>query len=207
MPSCAPVRPDPTLVDGDHSRHRELTELLAEAAVGDRSAWEELVDRFEGFLLHIARRYGLPPDEAADVVQDTWLQLMANAHRIRNADSLPGWLKTTATRKSWEATRRRRREIPTADCGAALSEVFDLEDRLDAITHLRHLRQAVGMLPPRERALMELLLEPDSPSYQQISRRLGMPVGAIGPVRQRALRRLRALLEEPKPAAAFRASA
>lgn len=207
MSSCAPVYPDPILVDGDHSPHRELTELLTEAAGGDRSAWEELVDRFEGFLFHIAHRYGLPPDEAADVVQDTWLQLLTHAHQIRKADSLPGWLKTTATRKSWEATRRRRREIPTAGCGAASSEVCDLEDRLDAITYLRHLRQAVGMLPPRERALMELLLEPDSPSYQQISKRLGMPVGAIGPVRQRALRRLRALLEEPKPAAAFRASA
>jgi DNA-directed RNA polymerase specialized sigma24 family protein len=63
------------------------------------------------------------------------------------------------------------------------------------------------MLPPRKRALIELLLEPDSPSYQEISRRLGMPVGSIGPVRQRALHRLRARLEEPKPEAALLASA
>jgi DNA-directed RNA polymerase specialized sigma24 family protein len=128
MPSCVPVSLDPSLVDCGHSRRRDLTQLLAEAAVGDPHAWKELIDRFGGLLLHITRRYGLTPDEVADVVQDTWLQLLTNAHQIRNPDSLPGWLTTTATRKSWEATRRRWREIPLGDCGAISSEVLDLEE-------------------------------------------------------------------------------
>lgn len=49
-------------------------------------------------------------------------------------------------------------------------------------------------LPGRERQLVELLLDPAQPTYAQISEQLGTPMGAIGPVRHRAIRRLRALL-------------
>jgi DNA-directed RNA polymerase specialized sigma24 family protein len=41
---------------------------------------------------------------------------------------------------------------------------------------------------------VELFLEPEPLTYREISARLGIPVGSIGPVRGRALRRLRGLL-------------
>ena len=38
---------------------------------------------------------------------------------------------------------------------------------------------------------MRLLDSPEEPSYEEISRRLSMPIGSIGPTRARALERLR----------------
>ena len=54
-------------------------------------------------------------------------------------------------------------------------------------------RQALARLPERDRRLLTLLVNP-SVDYAYISKTLGMPVGSIGPTRQRALRRLRAEL-------------
>jgi DNA-directed RNA polymerase specialized sigma24 family protein len=43
---------------------------------------------------------------------------------------------------------------------------------------------------------MRLLVEDDRPNYREISRKLGMPIGSIGPTRARILARLRTALEE-----------
>jgi DNA-directed RNA polymerase specialized sigma24 family protein len=57
----------------------------------------------------------------------------------------------------------------------------------------RHEALLAGLaeLGPRDRQLLHLLLEDPVPSYAEISRRIGMPVGGIGPTRARALDRLR----------------
>ena len=57
------------------------------------------------------------------------------------------------------------------------------------------MQRALDQLPPRWRALLVLLAMDPAPSYEEISQRLSMPVGSIGPTRGRALRRLHVLLE------------
>jgi RNA polymerase sigma factor (sigma-70 family) len=53
------------------------------------------------------------------------------------------------------------------------------------------LREAFGQLRPRCRELLELLFAEPAPSYHQISARLGMKTGSIGPTRLRCLSELR----------------
>lgn len=186
---CPPPRPDP----GATAR----ADLLAAAAAGDEQAWRALVARHRGLLLHVTRRHGLSAEEADDVVQETWVRLLQHVDVIRDAERLPGWLATTARRECIARRRRGWRESLTPDgsCPEAAAETADPGDRWEAERRAALLRQAVTRLPDRERALVEVLLEPEPLSYAQISRRLCMPVGSIGPVRARALRRLQALLD------------
>jgi DNA-directed RNA polymerase specialized sigma24 family protein len=46
-------------------------------------------------------------------------------------------------------------------------------------------------LPERQRVVLAELLKRGDQSYLDLSRRLGLPVGSIGPTRQRAVTRLR----------------
>jgi len=46
-------------------------------------------------------------------------------------------------------------------------------------------------LRPSDQALLRLLTADPRPSYDEISAALDMPIGSIGPTRQRALARLR----------------
>ena len=52
-------------------------------------------------------------------------------------------------------------------------------------------REAFGQLPPGCQQLLALLIEDPALPYAEISARLGVPVGSIGPSRRRCLDKLR----------------
>ena len=53
------------------------------------------------------------------------------------------------------------------------------------------MREAVALLPERDRDLLALLFADPPLPYSEIGRRLGMSVGSIGPTRARCLSKLR----------------
>ena len=53
------------------------------------------------------------------------------------------------------------------------------------------LRAAFAELPPMCHELLSMLMSDPAPAYAEISARLGMAVGSIGPTRARCLERLR----------------
>ena len=53
------------------------------------------------------------------------------------------------------------------------------------------LQQAFRELPPSYQQLLALLIHDPPLSYAEISARLGIPIGTIGPTRQRCLEKLR----------------
>ena len=165
----------------------------------DEAAWRAAVERYEGLLFWTARRYRLTDEETADVVQETWARLLEHLDDIRDPERITGWLSTTAARQCLAVIRRRHREAPSPQESVDGVDTWDADDRLDAERRAIALRRAIAALSRRERELMEVFLEPEPPSYAEISRRLSMPIGSIGPVRGRAMRRLRAMLErEPQ---------
>jgi DNA-directed RNA polymerase specialized sigma24 family protein len=54
------------------------------------------------------------------------------------------------------------------------------------------LHAAIARLTGRQRELLSLLVRRPELSYEEVSRELDMPVGSIGPTRERAFERLRA---------------
>ncbi|HEY6798582.1 MAG TPA: sigma-70 family RNA polymerase sigma factor [Kineosporiaceae bacterium] len=180
--------------------------LLEAAGSGDPVAWGTLVAQNDRLLHYVVGKYRLQSHDAADVVQITWLRLVENLGRIRDPERLPGWLSTTATRAALATSRRRTRETTVEGFDMVDPDAGDVAERVATKLQLERLRQALRTLPARDRRLLEMLMLPEEPSYQEISRRLGMPIGSIGPVRQRALARLRVMLAEPATACRPRTS-
>jgi RNA polymerase sigma factor (sigma-70 family) len=170
--------------------------LLAAAAAGERAAWDSLVDRFTGLLWAVARAHRLRDSDAADVVQTTWLRLVENLGRIEDPERLPGWLATTARRECLAVLHRSHREPAYGDDGP-LRSIPDPRGPLDSalLTHERDaaLWALVDELPERCRALIRVLLADPPPAYAEVAAALDMPVGSIGPTRQRCLSSLRSL--------------
>jgi len=111
----------------------------------------------------------------------------------------PGWLATTMRRFSAAAIRRRHRESPASDWIDTFAPK-DLAPELADAVAMEHatarLHQAITQLPERERCLIQLQFGPANHGYTQIIRSMHMPIGSIGPIRGRALRRLRTLLHD-----------
>lgn len=179
----------------DGSRDAEAGDLVRAAAAGDSGAWQALVERFGGLVWSIARANGLDRVDGADVVQTVWLRLVDNMHRLREPDRVGGWLASTARHESIRVSRQRQRNVPTDD--AAVLDRSGGSDDDPARGMLRRerdvaLRGLVADLPGRWQDLLELLMAEPALSYADVAVGLGVPVGSIGPTRQRCLRTLRA---------------
>jgi len=169
--------------------------LVVRARSGDQQAWDALVERYAPLIWFICRRYRLGEADAGDVGQNVWLQLVDQLDRIRDPAALPGWLATTTRRECDRALRAARKphvagqaleaeDIPDEQTGMA-------EHELLAAERSAALREAFTDLPLCCQRLIALLTEDPPVPYAQISARLGIPVGSIGPNRGRCLDKLR----------------
>lgn len=168
--------------------------LLAAAADGDQSAWDALVARYAGLVWSVARGYRLQVGETDDAVQNTWLRLVENLGRIHDPEHLGSWLATTARRECLQVLRRRGRiGYPTDDLAG--DPVIDPGPALDAglldDERAAALWAAVNTLPQRCWGLLRVLMASPPPSYAEVSAALDIPIGSIGPTRQRCLEQLR----------------
>ncbi len=143
-------------------------------------------------LLAQAARFGLTPWQRQDLEQRVWLTLLENASKIRDAACLPGWLATTARRTAMHIRYQGDRELVVDELPEAVGHDSDVEDQfLDAELAVE-LRTAIAHLPRRQQSVVEALM--NDMSYEDLSSRYGIPIGSIGPTRQRALSTLRLAL-------------
>lgn len=172
-----------------------ITFLVGAAAAGDEGAWQEIVDRYSPLLASVIRRHELTTAEAQDVAQTVWLRLVEHLRNLREPRALPMWIITTGKRESRHCLTHRRRTVPydPLDRLWLAPPDEDTEPAADLLRAERHetLLAALAELPARQRQLLLLLIQDPPLSYAQISQRTGIPTGSIGPIRGRALERLR----------------
>ena len=171
-----------------------IEHLVGAARAGDAGAWDELVDRYLPLVTAVIARFRLSASDADDANQTVWLRLVEHLDGLREPRALPGWLATTARHEALALIRRRNRDLPV-DPGTTTFEVDgdnpDLDDDLVRDLRAQALRDALEELPPKRRELLLLLLADPPVPYDEISARLGIPKGSIGPTRARALEQLR----------------
>jgi RNA polymerase sigma factor (sigma-70 family) len=184
------MRDDPSVID-----------LVSRANNGDAAAWDQLVERYAPLVWSICRRYRLSRPDTDDVGQGVWLRLVEHLPALREPAAVPGWLATTTHRECLRVLRisqrrdQHERPLPPDSAaelarhgasGAELPEAGLLEAERQAA-----LREALASLPARCRQLLLLLVADPPLSYAEISARLQLPVGSIGPNRGRCLEALR----------------
>jgi RNA polymerase sigma factor (sigma-70 family) len=172
-----------------------LVQLVTRAADGDKRAWDALVERFGPLIWSICRKYRLSYADAEDVGQNVWLQLTGHLGKIRDPAALPGWLATVTRRECLRVTAAAK--LPVAAGYVLDAEIIaderseTAEQELLAAERYAALREAFATLPPPGQRLIALLLQDPPVSYAEISVRLDIPVGSIGPTRRRYLEKLR----------------
>jgi RNA polymerase sigma factor (sigma-70 family) len=173
-------------------RGDDLAGLFGRAVDGDQAGWNALIDEFGGVVWGTARAHRLSGADAADVFQTTWMRLVENLDGIRDPARLGGWLATTARHESLNVIRRTVRVIPRSDDFPDVpSDAPHPDERLITEQNGIALQIALERLGPRDRALLRLLAAEPTPSYAEISAVLGIAIGSVGPMRGRALTRLR----------------
>ena len=137
-----------------------------------------------------------------DVFQDVFAALVKSLPRLRDARTLVRWLSVTTERIARATALRRRREQSLAlqDDGALdqlPSGSAPIGAELELLEKQALVRLAFAGLSERcHRLLHALYYEDPAPAYIELSKRLGVPIGSLGPTRARCMDRLR-LLADP----------
>jgi RNA polymerase sigma factor (sigma-70 family) len=188
-------------VDFDDS---PVPDLVRGARDGRQSSWDQLVERYTPLVLSVVRGYRLQSSDADDVVQTLWLRLVEHLDEIREPRALPGWIVTTARNECLRTIRHRQRTQPfdplaPTRAGELAETALDgrpsevdavVEDLTQADRHRALLEAFATLSDPQRELLLLLMTDPPTP-YTEISERLHIPVGSIGPTRKRALQRIR----------------
>jgi RNA polymerase sigma factor (sigma-70 family) len=177
------VRDDPTVIA-----------LVSRAAGGDPAAWDEIVERYAPLVWSICARFGLSNHDREDVAQNVWLLLVEQLGKLREPAALPGWLATTTHRECLRVvTAARKSERLGTGLDDALQFVDNtiIDEEILMAERNAALRAAFAELPPKCRQLLAMLISDPPYSYAEISEKLQIPMGSIGPQRARCLERLR----------------
>ncbi len=166
-------------------------DLVAAAAGGDRSAWEQLVERYERLVFSVARSFRLSTADAADVSQTVWLRFAEHLDRLSDPERAGSWLATTTRRECLRLLKRSDRVVLSDDLDQTVDLAADVDERVLRAERQDAVRSALARIPERCQRLLGLLVADERPSYRSISAELDLPVGSIGPTRARCLDHLR----------------
>lgn len=171
----------------------DVSELVQAAVLGDGKAWEGIVQRYSPLLMSVVRGYRLSETDVRDIAQTVWLRLVEHLADLREPRALPGWLITTTRNEAIKTLKVLARTTPVdffetgaRDDGDAIDEDLLRVERREALL------EAFAELGDRDRELLILLTADPAVPYAEISRKLNIPIGSIGPTRARALAKLRA---------------
>ncbi len=169
-------------------------ELIRRCLAGEQPAWAALIDRYAGLVQSIPRRMRLPQEICEDVTQLVFAEFARQLAGIRAEQTLAGWFGIVARRESWRARRRLAQRAGlerSLDVDVGEEQATD-DDSLAAAVAVR---AAVAAMPPPCRELLQMLFfEEVEPSYSDVSQRIGIAVGSIGPTRRRCLGKLASAL-------------
>ncbi len=164
--------------------------LLARYVAGDDDAFTRLATAYRPMMYAVFLRwFRLTESDADDLHQEVLMQLVRKAAEVRDVRR---WLLGTSVNQA-------RKRIRTLIRQRRLAERWG-EDRESAtVPQSRDIRELVELglerLAARDRRLLSLIYIEER-SYQETAAILGRPIGSIGPLRGRALRRLMAVITE-----------
>ena len=162
--------------------------IVARAQAGDEAALEALYRAFEAPVYNLVRRMRRRPEDAEDVLQETFLELVRNIKQYRGEGHLWGWVRRIASTK---ALMRIRRDSIRA------TEELDEEPGKPAM-HVGaniDLERAFERLSQTSRAVV-WLHDVEGYTHEEIAEQMGRTVSFSKSQLARAHARLRRLLDE-----------
>lgn len=166
--------------------------LVARARSGDLEALEALYRAFEVPVYNLARRMCRTAEDAEDVLQETFLEVVRSIKRYRGDGSLWGWVRTVAASKA--LMRLRRQKYRDADEYDEQSGVgIAASGRTDPVHERMDLEVALARLSDTARAVV-WLHDVEGYTHEEIAELMGKTVSFSKSQLARAHARLRSWL-------------
>ena len=176
--------------------------LVDAAAGGSREAFDELVRRYQGQMVNLARAMTASDVDADDLAQEAFVRAWRSISAFRSESAFRTWLYGVALNviRTHRGRRSRLRRIfwtPPADRTRDTDPVerASEDDGIEGPMAMRQvIDRALATLPDDMREAV-VLRDVQGLDYREIAAALGVPIGTVESRIFRARQRLRPLLE------------
>lgn len=182
--------------------------LIANSLRGDRDSFGELVSRYQNRLYNSAMRLVDSPEDAADVVQDAFLNAYQSLHSFKGDAEFFTWMYRIAFNVAITLKRKKKSTLSlnaiepgrNGKPGDFAHEPVDTSEyvkpgvALERTEEEKLLHAALGRLSSEHRDVL-VMKDIDGLKYEEIADVLKVPIGTIRSRLHRARFELRELLE------------
>lgn len=197
-----PVRPLLTLLDG-RLKDSVLIGRVLSGGPRSRAAVEELYRRYRPAVSRLAASFSeLDPDEAEDVVQESFVRAFRALASLKDRERFAAWLFTIARNRARSYLTSRATHVKAAE--DATREARLLEDHVPAASHalekeaeLRAVREVIeGLREGPEKETVRLFYLEGTLSAREIAARMGVGKSAVTMRLERFRAKIRAQLSQ-----------
>lgn len=197
---------DRSLVSPEKISNYDLIVLCQADAQPDKTAFAELLRRYQSHLNRLF--YHLAPDwqERADLSQEVWIRVYRNIHRLQDPAKFRGWLSRIATNLFYDELRKRKRVSPPLSLDAPRyvedgemswelpDDAPSPDEDLATREFYDHLQVAISELPETFRTTI-VLREIEGLPYEDIAEMTGVSLGTVKSRIARARLKLQSVLQ------------
>jgi RNA polymerase sigma-70 factor (ECF subfamily) len=178
--------------------------LVQRTQLGDRSAFEVLVRKYQDRAYSLAYQILGHHEDALDVAQEAFARAYMSIARFRGHARFYTWLYRILVNLAIDVVRARGREtlVPPESLQAATAEANEAADACASLEIKElgtEIARAVASLPVRQRTALTLR-EVQGLSYQEIARVMNCSVGTVMSRLHAARQKLQQILEQRRKA-------
>ena len=182
--------------------------LIADSVRGNQAAFGELVARYQDRLFNTVYRLVGSPEDAADVVQESFLSAYQSLASFKGDSQFFTWLYRIAVNAAISHKRRQRggmKTIKTSDSSPGVEPLDQTASNqpgfsMESAEEEQRLHDALQRMSPEHRAVL-VMKDMEEMKYEDMAEVLGVPIGTVRSRLHRARLELKEMLErEDKPA-------
>ncbi len=182
----------------EHRNVKQTDEQIAtHVQQGDEQFFEVLIDRYQSKLIHYVGRYASGPDEANDIVQESFIKAHSNIESFDTKRKFSPWIYRIAhnTAVDYIAKRANKKNVSLDETLALSDEASLAKIELSSLEvwfqkELKEqMRSAISTLPDNYAEVIHLRYIEEF-SYKEISDILGKPISTVGTLVRRAKKQL-----------------
>ncbi len=170
-----------------------IEHLMVRYQQADTGAATALIEQLSPQLYRFFAAQLGNPDDAGDMLQDTWLRIHRVRHTYRSGEPLLPWVYAIARRVRVDSYRKRRRIASREIVPEVLPERAAASDDP---SDLPPFDQLIAELPASQREVLTML-KVNGLSLEEVASATSSSVGSVKQKAHRAYERLRSLLQAP----------
>jgi len=186
-------------------------DLMLQVQKGDMAAYQELVGHYQAKVFRVIRSFHRTPEDAMEVVQDTFLKLFVARDTWEHRTSFCAWLYRIAINASIDRYRRSDKGITTSledmlegqvEVSAVSRRAEDPLEKVSASERRKILEDAIRRLPARQREVISLRYFGEM-QLEEIAEALRCPLGTVKSNLHKAIIGLKGILFRQREALGY----